>query len=333
MNTTQFRHCLGLDVSKDKIDCCIPVNDKYKHKIISNNENGFMHLLDWLGSLKLNPQQLHVCCEATNVYYIAIAKYLYAHQIAVSVINPSIIKHYAQYRLKRIKTDKQDAKLIAQYCQAEMPELWQPENECKAELKSLHRRCEQLNTMLTMEKNRFQVADSFTQSMIEKMLETLQIQLEECRKRMQQLIDKDADLKRKQQILKSIVGVGVGEITSQILIAVLIDIHKFPTAKHLISFLGLSPVIKQSGKYKGQAKLSKMGDRSARKALYVPARVACTRSKLWRGWFDSQVKTKPPKKVYVMMMVKMVKYAYYCIKSDTLFNLERRTQIKEVKAH
>ncbi|XXQ68518.1 IS110 family transposase [Neisseriaceae bacterium B1] len=309
---------LGLDISKEKIDCCIHIQSKYKHIIISNDENGFMQLLEWLCSLKIDTQSLHVCCEATNVYYIAIAQYLYRHQIAISVINPSIIKHYAQYHLKRIKTDKQDAKLIAQYAKAETPELWQPESECKAELKSLHRRCEQLNNMLTMEKNRLYVADGYSKTMIEKIINTLQIQLEECRKRMQRLIDKNADLKRKQQILKSITG--LGETTSQILLAVLIDIDKFTTAKHLISWLGLSPVIRQSGKYKGQAKLSKMGDRSVRKSLYIPARVACTRSKLWRSWFDKQVQSKPPKKVYVMMMVKLVKYAYHCIKNDTLFN-------------
>lgn len=318
MANIQSKYWLGLDISKDKIDCCIQINGKYKHKIIANNKNGFIELLEWLDSLNIPIKNLHACCEATNVYYIAIAKYLYAHQIPISVINPSIIKHYAEYRLKRIKTDKQDAKLIAQYCQAETPELWQPESETKAELKSLHHRCEQLNNMLTMEKNRLCVADVYSKSMIEQIINMLQIQLDECRKRMQRLIDKNTDLKRKQQILTSITG--IGETTSQILLAVLLDIDKFPTAKHLISWLGLSPVIRQSGKYKGQAKLSKMGDRSIRKSLYIPARVACTRSKLWRSWFDKQVQSKPPKKVYVIMMVKLVKYAYYCIKNDTLFN-------------
>ena len=47
-----------------------------------------------------------------------------------------------------------------------------------------------------------------------------------------------------------------------------------------------------------------MGDNMIRKALYLPAKVACTRSKLWRSWFDEQIKTKPAKKVYVQMMVK-----------------------------
>lgn len=40
-------------------------------------------------------------------------------------------------QLRRVKTDKQDAKLIAQYCQKEQPDLWQPETDQKRRLKNL----------------------------------------------------------------------------------------------------------------------------------------------------------------------------------------------------
>lgn len=309
---------LGLDISKNKIDCAIKIDGKYHHKIIANDKTGFVDLLNWLEQLQILNHQIHACCEATNVYYLAIAQFFYQTNISISVLNPSIIKHYAQYKLKRVKTDKQDAKLIADFCQNENPPFWQPAHQSQTELKSLYRRAEQITQMLTMEKNRLYVADEYNKTMIEDMIKILENQLIMCRQRMTQIINNNDDLKRKQQILKSIIG--IGETTSQILLAVLLDIDKFPTAKHLISWLGLSPVIRQSGKYKGQAKLSKMGDRNIRKSLYTPARAACTRSKLWRAWFDEQLKTKPPKKVYVMMMVKLVKHAYYCIKNDVMFD-------------
>ena len=324
-NTMQidFSH-LGLDISKDKIDCALLLNNKYKHKIITNSINGFEQLLEWLQQNNVDVTKLHCCCEATNVYYLALAKFLYQKQIAVSVINPAIIKHYAQYKLKRIKTDKQDAKLIAQFCRSEQTEFWQPETVDKTKLKSLCRRAEQLNELLTMEKNRSYVADEYSQASVLQTIAFLENELAECREHIQSLIESNAELKRKQKILKSITG--IGQTTSQILLSVLIDIDKFPTARDLISWLGLSPIVRQSGKYKGMAKMSKMGDKFIRKALYVPARVACTRSKLWRSWFEKHVQTKPPKKVYVMMMVKLVKYAYYCIKTDTLFNAEFHTR-------
>ncbi|EGC16407.1 hypothetical protein HMPREF9098_2242 [Kingella denitrificans ATCC 33394] len=55
----------------------------------------------------------------------------------------------------------------------------------------------------------------------------------------------------------------------------------------------------------------------------MPARAACTRSKLWRGWFDYQVgRGKHPKQVYVMMMCKILRYAYVCLKTNKPFDAE-----------
>nr|WP_314485924.1 IS110 family transposase [uncultured Kingella sp.] len=321
----QYNSHLGLDISKDKIDCAL-IKDEAPtaHKIIDNNEAGFTELQSWLAEQQVEPDKLHVCCEATNVYYIPIATHLNQSQVAISVINPSIIKSYASLKLKRIKTDKQDAKLIAQYCRAENPNLWQPEHKNKAQLKSLCRRAEQINQLLTMEKNRAHVADEFSQASIARTIEWLEAELETCRESIQNLIKQDETLKQQQKILMSIVG--IGQTTAQVLLSVLVDIDKFPTAKKLVSWLGLSPVIRQSGKHKGLSKLSKMGDKSIRKALYTPARVACTRSKLWRAWFDEKAKTKPVKQVYVLMMVKLVKYAYYCIKRNELFDEKRHVR-------
>ena len=178
-----------------------------------------------------------------------------------------------------------------------------------------------------MEKNRAHVADEFSQESIKRAIEWLEQELNSCRASVANLIKQDKTLQKQQQILTSIVG--IGQTTAQILLSVLVDIDKFSTAKKLISWLGLSPVVRQSGKHKGIAKLSKMGDRSIRKALYTPARVACTRSKLWRGWFDEKVKTKPVKQVYVLMMVKLVKYAYYCIKHNELFDEKRHVRAEQ----
>ena len=80
---------LGLDISKDKIDA-----------------------VTYLHGHQINPNQIHACCESTNIYYLGIAQYLYSHQIKISVVNPIAIKAYAKMQLRRVKTDKQDAKLI-----------------------------------------------------------------------------------------------------------------------------------------------------------------------------------------------------------------------------
>ncbi len=321
-----IRFWLGLDIGKFIIACCLCIGDKYINFAIDNSELGFNKLLEILQQNRVNLEELHVCCEATNIYYLSISNYLYNNKVAMSVVNPAIIKHYASYQLKRVKTDKQDARLIVDYCMKEQPEKWQPENAIKARLKSLCRRAEQLNQIITIEKNRVQVADEHSIESVKRIISYLTNELAECRKQIDELISESIDLKHQCKILESITG--IGKTTAQILLSIMVDIDKFPTARHLVSFLGLSPIIRESGKFKGQSKISKMGDKSIRKALYMPARTACTRSKLWRSWFDKQVaRGKHPKQVYVMMMTKIVKFAYVCLKKDEPFNAELHLQI------
>ena len=308
---------LGLDISKDKID--VATTDQTSHIIISNDGAGYQKLLDYLQTCQPDLARIHACCESTNIYYLGISGYLYRHNIKVSVVNPTAIKAYSKMQLRRVKTDKQEAKLIAEYCKKEQPALWQPESDIKRQLKNLHRRIEQLNEIYIKEQNRLQVADNCIKESIEHLLETLKTQIDECRKQMQGIIDRSADLKRKQKRLETIPG--IGRTTAQILLSVLIDLDRFKTAKHLISYLGLSPIIRDSGKYKGLQRVSKMGNRFIRKSLYMPARAACTRSKFWRAWFDYQVgRGKHPKQVYVMMMCKILRYAYVCLKTDEPFD-------------
>lgn len=313
---------LGIDISKLYIDCVFKQNQSYQHIKIENNEIGFRYLLNYIEQNQYCIEQIYACCEATNVYYLAFATFLYANNIAISVVNPSIIKNYAKYHLVRVKTDKQDAKLIADFCEHDKPELWQPRNEQRAKLTSLHRRTNQLNQMLISEKLRLDVADVYSIQSVQRMIVLIEEELETCRAEMQQMIEQSEELKRKQKILESVVG--IGRATSQILLPIFLDIDKFSNHKKLISYLGLSPIIRESGKSKGRQRVSKMGDSAIRKSLYMPARAACTRSKLWRAWFDKQIaRGKHAKQVYIMMMTKLVKYAYFCIKNDEMFDESR----------
>lgn len=313
---------LGIDISKLHIDFAFKQNQSYQHLRITNDICGFTDLMNFIEEKQYDIQKIHSCCEATNVYYLALATFLYKNNIKVSVVNPSVIKSYAEFNLRRVKTDKQDAKLIADFCEYSKPELWQPKNQTSAKLTSLHRRINQLNEMLIADKLRLDVSDEYSRNSVKRSIDFIEKEIELCRAEMQEVIDDSPELTRKQKILESITG--VGRTTSQILMPIFLDIDKFSNHKKLISYLGLSPIIRQSGQSRGRERLSKMGDSSIRKSLYMPARTACTRSKLWRSWFDNQIaRGKHAKQVYVMMMTKIVKYAYYCIKNDEMFDESR----------
>ena len=79
-------------------------------------------------------------CEATGTYYEALAEYIYS-RYTITVENPRKIKGYAIAELQRSKTDTQDAKLIAQYCQDRKHKLkaWQPPLKEQKQLQEIAR--------------------------------------------------------------------------------------------------------------------------------------------------------------------------------------------------
>ena len=107
-----MRNAAGLDISKDTIDAAVVIDDSVQTKKYSNDEIGIQQLETWLQTF----EDLPVCMEATGNYYEAVADYL-AERHTVYVVNPLKISKYAESRFARTKTDKQDAKLIAEYCQ------------------------------------------------------------------------------------------------------------------------------------------------------------------------------------------------------------------------
>ena len=97
---------------------------KVKTKKFNNTTKGFYALIEWLKAK--NADNAHACMEATGFYGLKLAQYLYDNNLKVSVVNPARIKGFAQSKLCRVKTDKADSKLIANFCQVMKPDLWHP---------------------------------------------------------------------------------------------------------------------------------------------------------------------------------------------------------------
>lgn len=114
---------IGLDISKDSFDVFLH-NDKTtnnpKHEQFENNLSGCMKLQSWIKQHRI--RKIIVAMEATGIYYKTAAEYL-SNYYDVYVINPLKIKKYAEANFVRTKTDKADARLIADYAQRHLDKL------------------------------------------------------------------------------------------------------------------------------------------------------------------------------------------------------------------
>jgi len=317
---------LGIDVSKASFDVVLLADEQSKglHKIFPNTPRGFNVLRAWLA--KQGAEQLHACLESTGSYGVPLAEFLVAERYIVSVVNPRRIKHYAQSRLSRNKTDKQDAFVIARFCLKEQPDPWVPMAPEAKQLQALVRRLEDLKDLKEQEENRLEASlNGAVRDSLESMVAYLDEQIAAVEAAINDHIDQHPALKRDAELLESIPG--IGSITAHKLLAE-IAFANFSSARELAAFVGLTPRQNQSGtSLKGKGRLSKVGSSDLRKALYFPAVNARRFNPVIQAFCKNLLdKGKPMMVVVCAAMRKLLHLAFGVVKSGKPFAVAHLTQ-------
>jgi transposase len=272
---------IGIDVSKLKLDCLWlkdPAADKVKTKVFSNTPKDHQAFIAWAEQHTKQPiESIHFIMEATGIYHEALAYALYQAGAQVSVVNPAKVHNYAKSFGTRTKTDKRDSKILAHYGATQSPRLWQPEPEVVRQLKALMARLDAVDRDIQREKNRLEKAEiARVSNEIVRSIHTVLKHLTDEKKRLEDLInnhiDQHPDLKQDRQLLESIPG--VGPIISRMMMVV-IRSRSFDSAGQCAAYLGLIPVLHESGtSVRERPRLSKAGDSKVRAKLYMAAVVS-----------------------------------------------------------
>lgn len=312
---------LGIDVSKLTIDCCLISDGQTHQKKFSNSLKGFQQLTEWLNGHQV-PQTLHCVCEATGTYYEALAEYLH-HGYTITVENPRKIKGYAIAELQRSKTDKQDAKLIAQYCQDRHHKLkpWKPPTAEQKHLQELARYLDHLKQQRAAEKTKHHEAPDYIKPHIQTTIDNLTNQIRTVKQQLLQFYKTNPHYNTQRKQLKTITG--IGEQSAAVLLATY-QRHSFKTAKQFTAYLGLDPREHQSGtSVKGKNRISKIGNADIRKSLYMPALVAY-RCNAFPAFVDRlKAKGKPIKLILVALMRKLAVIAFTLLANGQDFDKTR----------
>lgn len=314
---------IGIDVAKHTFDiAALQPNGKHRTKArLANNEAGFQVLQDWLH--KHSGPGAWVVMEATGIYHEALAEWLLEQGYQVCVLNPAQIAHYARSQLQRVKTDKVDSKLIAEYGERHRDELrpWQPDSKAERRLKALVRRLGDLQEIKQMELNRLEVADASVQASIRSVLEHIERQIKETLKAIDDHIDDDPDLRSKRDLLTSIDG--IADKTAALLLAELGDPMRFTSSRAVTAFAGLNPRLQESGNYRGQTRLSKMGSSRLRAGMYMPSISALTHNEAIKAMGERlKSRGKTGKQIVCAAMRKLLNIAYGVLKSGRPFDVK-----------
>lgn len=317
---------IGIDVSKRKLDIALLIKGKVKSKVFDNSTAGHAGLTQWLLGHGVLPEQSHICLEATGPYSETVAIALVEAGWRVSVVNPARIKGFAQGELVRNKTDRADASLLARFCAAMQPSLWEPPPLAWRELRGWVDRLQALKQMHQQESNRMEAYRASGQAPLMKAvrshLDWLEEKIATLERDINDHIDRHPELKRDAQLLRSIPG--VGDVTVAKVLAYAGDVRRFANAKALAAFIGVTPRQRLSGSsVKGRTMMSRTGHADLRRALYMPGLVARRHNPVLQAFGDRlSAAGLAPKAVVGAVMRKLAHLIYGVIKSGLPFDLK-----------
>jgi transposase len=302
---------IGVDISKDHLDACRwPDGETCR---VGNDAAGHRGLLRWIGA-----GVARVAFEATGAYHAAFERALHRADVPYSKLNPARVRRFAQALGTHAKTDRVDARLIARMAAMIEPAPQEPRPLVTAELHELQLARTALLRERTAAKNR---AGRLTLALLKRQhatrLRQIERALEEVDAAIAALVASDEGLARKAAILCSIPGISM--VTAAAILAELPEIGTLEAAT-AASLSGLAPITRESGQWKGQARIGG-GRGELRRAIYLPALSAARFNPDLKIVHDRlRDKGKPAKVALVAVMRKLVILANVLVRDDRMWH-------------
>lgn len=251
---------LGADACKEKLD--VYNWEAEEGCEISNDRQA---IKDFLTGLQ-GPVRLAV--EATSNYHLAVVEVALELGHTVYLVNGRQLANYRKAVNVRNKTDPLDAWLLARYLDREAASLrpFQPQSAQAQELWALlKRRALVVDTRKQIDLS-FRDVHFSTQAMFSE-FQRLLARIEQRLRTLVRALGWWADYQR----CRSIPGVGLMNA-----IALTATYHRgaFGSSDAFVAFIGFDVRIRESGKYKGQRKLTKQGEPEIRRLLWCAAQPA-----------------------------------------------------------
>jgi len=284
---------IGIDVSKNTLDVVFLLPETSLHFVVPNNKSGIKILIKKC-SFSSSSSFPKIVMESTGRYHLLCALLLSSARLDVRVINPLLARRYLSSAVRKVKTDKADALVLAQVAQFEK-RLPKPFSATKTDilirqkmglLTSLEKQIQTFQAVLRNYsdfQDTLELSRSMTEQTLLDSLKTIQKQREHLEGEISQLIAQQKGFSHSQKILQSIPGISA--FTASLLLFLLDTSCQNP--KQWVAFCGLDISVRQSGTWKGRGKLTKRGNSYVRKRLFHSAWGAMMTNPDFRSYYDS----------------------------------------------
>jgi transposase len=258
----------GIDTGKDRLD--VAIHGGGDPFTVENTPAGWQSLAARL----VDEGVQRVGIEASGSYERGVARHLQAAGFAVVVLQPLQVRAFAKLHLRRAKSDRIDAVLIAACAEVLDPK------ETKAADPRLDGLCDHLTFIEQVEadiarmKTRLEhIRDQRLRDMVTADIENLKARRADELRRLIAALQSHADLARRFTLVLSVPG--IGKRTALALVLRMPELGKL-SREQAAALAGLAPFVRESGRWEGERHIG--GGRSRlRRSLYAAALPAAFR--------------------------------------------------------
>lgn len=286
---------VGIDVSKDRLDVHVRPGDAAF--AVGRDGKGLAELVARLNVL----QPSLVAVEATGGFETVVAAAVGSAGLPLAVVNPAQVRHFAQALGKRAKTDPVDAAVIAHFAETARPPVRPLPDETTTRLGDLVTRRRQIIEMLVAERQRERRAtDKQLRKSLERLIRALEKEIASVDGGIDDLVRNSPAWREKEDLLASVPG--IGSTIARTLIAELPELGSLDR-RRIASLAGLAPFTRQSGQWKGKAKIA-AGRPVVRSALFMAALVAVRHNPVLRPAYEKMCAAGKPKMVALIAIAR-----------------------------
>ena len=309
-----MRDYIGIDISKSTLDV---YNGKKSYKF-ENNENGFKEILALVKDIK----NVVFIFEPTGVYSYAITEFCSKKSINIVLVGPRESRNFAQSLKVRSKTDKIDAKVLYKYQSQVEPNM--------VKVPVINREVIKIQDMLNVYegilsskqklKNQIEsVSDSSKDLLrtINRIIKNLEEEALKIFNKIEILLLKDDNTKKSYEAISTIPAIGQ---KSALYLTLFFLKYPLANAKAMTALVGLDPVMRDSGLFRGKQRISKQGGQRLRDMLFFPTLCAIQHNDRIKVFYDRLVSNGKTRKLAVVAsMRKLILMAFSLFRSREIY--------------
>jgi transposase len=336
---------VGVDLHKKTISLCVVSQAREtlaSRRLFCDDEDSIANYFAGLG-----PYCVVVEATASYEWFVRLVEPTATH---VALAHPGKLRIIAE---STRKSDKLDARVLAEFLALDMiPPAHRPTPRVRAH-RSLVRHRQHLQQRMTATKTQLRrilsdynadrpdlftrigrqalagmeltPTDRFRCDELSDLLDFLQLHLEQANQRLRLFAGEGADPEQEaRRLLRTIPG--VGEVTSEVVLAELGDVRRFRSAKQAVAYAGLAPGQRESAGKRKDLAIEKKGSRLLRWVLVESAWQVVRYDARWRGVFEALAKRIGKKKAITAVARRLLSVMVALLKSGQAY--QRAAAIK-----